>query len=150
MSGKRSRWIWIILAAIVIFIGGLSIYNCSNKGTSVDVSDFKEVIAVICDNNKDGTLSVQDVNSLNSNKNAIATNIVNRTKNLSTGYSKIKIDTVKFDGYNLTFNAVIVINENSSYSVPFRSIYGRTNMEEYETALDIAGIKHSYTDPRKD
>ena len=147
MSGKRSRWIWIILAAIVIFIGGLSIYNCSNKGTSVDVSDFKEVIAVICDNNKDGTLSVQDVNTLNSNKNAIATNIVNRTKNLSTGYSKIKIDTVKFDGYNLTFNAVIVINENSSYSVPFRSIYGRTNMEEYETALDIAGIGYSYTDP---
>ena len=116
----------------------------------MDVSDFKEVIAVICDNNKDGTLSVQDVNSLNSNKNAIATNIVNRTKNLSTGYSKIKIDTVKFDGYNLTFNAVIVINENSSYSVPFRSIYGRTNMEEYETTPDIAGIGYSYTDPRKD
>ena len=50
-----------------------------------------------------------------------------------------------FDGYNISFR-VSVAGGNSGY-IAFSSVYGRTNMSEYETLLDNAGINYSYTDP---
>ena len=151
MSGKRSRLIWIILGAIVLVVAALSVFNCANKGTSVDISYFKEIIATIGDNvennNADaGTLTPDNVNALKNN-NTIAQKIADTAARVGNNYTAVTFDTVLFDGYNLSFNASIVRTNGQTLKVAFRSIYGRTNMEEYENALDRAGIEYSYTDP---
>ena len=143
MTGKKSRLIWIILGAIVLVVAALSVRNCLNKGVSVDVSDFKEVIQVMGEANpKNNTLSKSLFETLADNS------IVKEIKRYSKDYETISVLDLKFDGYNLSFSVVMQKNgTNVPPPVLFTSIYGRTNMSEYEGYADRAGISYSYTDP---
>jgi cell division protease FtsH len=81
--------------------------------------------------------------------NSVIKAVYNAGKNVD--YDKVKIDYVLFDGYNLEFTAKLVKTDGEKEiikrSIPFTSVYGRTNMQEYETALNTAGITYKYTDP---
>ncbi len=143
MAGKKSRLIWIIIGAIIIVVAALSVYNCANKGVSVDVSDFKEIITVMGDKNPNAnTLSKTDFEAITDNV------VVDKVKSLGKTYNSISIEGVNFDSYNFSFVIVMKYGGNTiSPTVSFSSTYGRTNMEEYEGLLDSAGIKYSYDDP---
>ena len=146
MTGKKSRLIWIILGAIVLVIAALSVRNCLNKGISVEVSDFKEVIVAmeITDTHTGkNTLSANELQALSDNK--VVENVTNVAKRLT--YDSVSIDSLVFDSYNVKFNVVIKNGNKGVTAIAFVSTYGRTNMSEYEGYADKAGISYSYTDP---
>ena len=146
MTGKKSRLMWIILGAIVLVIAALSVRNCLNKGISVEVSDFKEVIVAmeITDTHTGkNTLSANELQALSDNK--VVENVTNVAKRLT--YDSVSIDSLVFDSYNVKFNVVIKNGNKGVTAIAFVSTYGRTNMSEYEGYADKAGISYSYTDP---
>ena len=146
MTGKKSRLMWIILGAIVLVIAALSVRNCLNKGISVEVSDFKEVIVAmeITDTHTGkNTLSANELQALSDNK--VVENVINIAKRLT--YDSVSIDSLVFDSYNVKFNVVIKNGNKGVTAIAFVSTYGRTNMSEYEGYADKAGISYSYTDP---
>ena len=149
MTGKRSRLIWIILGAIVLVIAALSVRNCLNKGLSVDVSDFKEVIIAMEINETHTEKNVliktklQDLSDNSDNK--VAENVINTAKRLT--YDSVSISGLVFDSYNVNFNVVVKNSGKTVTTIAFTSTYGRTNMSDYETLADNAGISYSYTDP---
>ena len=148
MSGKKSRTIWIIIGAIILAIAVLSIYNCTNSGTTVDVSDFKEVVVAMevetgagATHTKENTLSKTEIGELSNNE---IKNAVNRASRV---YTSISIQDLVFDNYNVKFKVALYNDENKIAIISFVSTYGRTNMSEYESLADNAGISYSYTDP---
>ena len=138
MAGKKSRLIWIILGAIVVVIAALSFYNCANKGVSVDVSDFKEIIVAM--DGKNNSLTKDEFTAITDNK------IVETVASSNRNYTAVSIEGLEFDSYNLSFRLVL-INGDKKTAIVFESTYGRTNMAEYEAYADNAGISYSYTDP---
>ncbi len=138
---KQSKTIWIVIAVIVIAIAALSIGTCINTNTSVDLSDFKEVLLTMQGTDgsaeKNGEFNLDSV----SDDNAIEVKL----KSVFSGATKFVISDVKFDGYNITFK--VSVTDGKQGYVGFSSVYGRTNMSEYEALLDNAGINYSYTDP---
>ena len=146
MTGKKSRLMWIILGAIVLVIAALSVRNCLNKGISVEVSEFKEVIVAmeITDTHTEkNTLSANELQALSDNK--VVENVTNVAKRLT--YDSVSIDSLVFDSYNVKFNVIIKNGNKGVTAIAFVSTYGRTNMSEYEGYADKAGISYSYTDP---
>ena len=140
---KKSRLIWYVLIGVVLVIAAISFVRCNNSGTSVPVSDYSAVISKMHDGELDKT-EVAD-----GSDNSVIKAVYNAGKNVD--YDKVKIDYVLFDGYNLEFTAKLVKTDGEKEiikrSIPFTSVYGRTNMQEYETALNTAGITYKYTDP---
>ena len=140
---KKSRLIWYVLIGVVLVIAAISFVRCNNSGTSVPVSDYSAVISKMHDGELDKT-EVAD-----GSDNSVIKAVYNAGKNVD--YDKVKIDYVLFDGYNLEFTAKLVKTDGEKEiikrSIPFTSVYGRTNMQEYETALNTAGISYKYTDP---
>ena len=140
---KKSRLIWYVLIGVVLVIAAISFVRCNNSGTSVPVSDYSAVIEKMHDGELDKT-EVAD-----GSDNSVIKAVYNAGKNVD--YDKVKIDYVLFDGYNLEFTAKLVKTDGEKEiikrSIPFTSVYGRTNMQEYETALNTAGITYKYTDP---
>ncbi|MBR5387922.1 MAG: ATP-dependent zinc metalloprotease FtsH [Clostridia bacterium] len=140
---KKSRLIWYVLIGVVLVIAAISFVRCNNSGTSVPVSDYSAVIEKMHDGELDKT-EVAD-----GSDNSVIKAVYNAGKNVD--YDKVKIDYVLFDGYNLEFTAKLVKTDGEKEiikrSIPFTSVYGRTNMQEYETALNTAGISYKYTDP---
>ena len=137
MQGKKSRTIWFILGAIILLIAALSLYNCANSGTTVDISDFKEIVRDVDDN----AMSKAELESFGGN--AIAATV----KAAGKEYDSITIQNLVFDSYNVTFNVVLKNGTTIVKTLSFVSTYGRTNMSEYEELADRAGIDYSYTDP---
>ena len=138
MAGKRSRLIWIIVGAIIVVIAALSIYNCNNRGTSVDISDFKAVVAAM--DGKNNSLSADELKALTDNK------IMSTVESVRKQYDTVSLDSVVFDIYNVDFKVVVKNGATHVVTIVFDSTYGR-NTEEYENLLDRAGVKYSYTDP---
>lgn len=134
---KQSKTIWIVLAVIAVVIAALSISTCINTSTKVDLSDFKEVIVSMGDNDKDNELKIESV----SENNAVRMKL----ESAFAGAKVFSFSSVEFDGYKISFK-ITTAGENKGY-VSFSSVYGRTNMSEYEEYLDLAGVKYSYTDP---
>ena len=145
MQGKKSRTIWFIIGAIILVIAALSLYNCANSGTTVDISDFKELVVNM---EMDDThtaknkLTKEELSKLtDTNKILTTINGANKT------YDSITIQKLVFDSYNVTFNVLLKNGTDTVKSLSFVSVYGRTNMSEYEALADNAGISYSYTDP---
>ncbi len=140
---KKSRLIWYVLIGVVLVIAAISFVRCNNTGTSVPVSDYSAVISKMHDGELDKT-EVAD-----GSDNSVIKAVYNAGKNVD--YDKVTIDYVLFDGYNLEFTVKLVKTDGEKEiikrSIPFTSVYGRTNMQEYETALNTAGITYKYTDP---
>ena len=118
-----------------------------NKDISVEVSDFKEVIVAmeITDtHNEKNYLSVIDFEKLSSD-NAVIKNVESVARMLN--HDSISIEGLVFDSYNVNFNVVVKNGAKAVASIAFVSTYGRTNMSDYESLADNAGISYSYTDP---
>ena len=122
-----------------MIIAGLSIYNCSNNGVSVSVSDFKAVVLEM--NGKDNTLTKAEFEALSPN------GVADYVKTRNADYVSVSIQDLVFDSYNISFLLVLKTNNNALRYVKYTSTYGRTNMSDYEALADAAGIDYSYTDP---
>ena len=136
MKGKK---IWIILAVIIALIAAVSIANCLNSKTSVNYSEFKELIEMQTGSN-DFILESEI-------KEGKTPNVAKKLKDYKN--YQLKLSSVVFDGYVVDFNLTFYDGNNAVGVVGFTTNYSRTgdSVAELEESLKNLGCKFTYTDP---
>ena len=95
MGKSKHKWLWIILAGIVLLVGVLSISNFLNQKYEVDYSEFVEIVdqSVLTD----GVITGSYINE------ETMPTIAKIFKDYE--FEALQIADVVFDGYVITFKA---------------------------------------------
>ena len=138
MKTKSNKTLWIVLGVIIAIIAVLSLSTCINTSTSVNTSEFDEIVALMQD---DGKLTKEEIKESKNIK--VLKSMLN-----SANYTDVQMQNVVFDSYVISFE--LKVNGASGNSVgAFTTNYSRNDskIEEIELALRKAGVDYSYTDP---
>ena len=141
MKTKKSKTIWVVLAAIILIIAALSFTNCINTARSVDYSEFRSIVEVVGEN-KSNKITKDDLLKVN------APLIEEYFKGVD--YDSIEISSVGFDGYVVNFKlSAKKGGEVALRTYAFTTNYSRASdsIGEIEGWLSNAGISYGYTDP---
>ncbi len=133
MKSKGFKTLWIVLVLVVVFIAVLSFTNCFNMRTTVDYSEFDQLVEF----SQDGKIT----------KEELAGSTATKLKSSITGnYDYFTIKDVVFDGYVVSFD--IAIN-GMAYTYGFTTNYSRASeaIVDLQAKLNTAKINYSYTDP---
>ena len=142
MKSKNSKTFWIVMAVIIALIGMFSLSNCVGKGTTINYSEFKQVVR-LAEQNRDSTIYKNQLNEIEK------TDFYNKISLYRTGVDKLVISGVYFDSYAVEFT-VKVINSNGTEigAEKFVTVYARGEVvKDIEDILDRAGIAYNYSDP---
>ena len=127
-----------MLGVIIAIIAALSLSTCINTSTSVNTSEFDEIVALMQD---DGKLTKEEIKESKNIK--VLKSMLN-----SANYTDVQMQNVVFDSYVISFE--LKVNGASGNSVgAFTTNYSRNDskIEQIESALRKAGVDYSYTDP---
>lgn len=139
LKTKGSKFIWIILAAIVALIAILSFTNCFDSSISVNTSEFENVVDSLA---PDGKINVAQLNNISAPElNAIAKR--------NTGKDFV-ITNVVFDDYNVTYTVSVVSGETLydtyKFTTPvFRDLKDR--LDYIVDTLQSSGVTYRTLDP---
>ncbi len=139
MGKSKNKWLWIILAGIVLLVGVLSISNFLNQKYEIDYSEFVEIV--------DQSVSADGVITGSYIKEETMPTVAKIFKDYK--FEAMQITDVVFDGYVITFKAVFLdANDKLSY-LPFETVFSRTtgSVEALEAKLQSFGCSFSWTDP---
>ena len=138
MGKSKSKWLWIIIGAIVVLIAVMSFTNLFNSTYEVKYSDF--VWAV--EQSTDGKIekSVIDQSSLDDIKTIIS----------SFNYDYVKISNVVIDGYVVNFNLSLFKGEIGS-TLAFETVFSRAtgDIDHLHELFGQKNIGYSYVDPNE-
>ena len=136
----KSKKIWIILAVIVALIAVVSIANCLNSKTSVNFSEFKELVSM---QENDGSILKSEIDACESQ----LPNVYKKLKDYDN--YQLKFSSIEFDGYVVNFNLSFFHNGKQEGIIGFTTNYSRTgeSVQELENRLEDLGCKFTYTDP---
>ena len=136
----KSKKIWIILAVIVALIAVVSIANCLNSKTSVNFSEFKELVSM---QENDGSILKSEIDACESQ----LPNVYKKLKDYDN--YQLKFSSIEFDGYVVNFNLSFFHNGKQEGIIGFTTNYSRTgeSVKELENRLEDLGCKFTYTDP---
>ncbi len=138
MKTKSNKTLWIVLGVIIAIIAVLSLSTCINTSTSVNTSEFDEIVALMQD---DGKLTKEEINDSKNIK--VLKSMLN-----SANYTDVQMQNVVFDSYVISFE--LKVNGASGKNVgAFTTNYSRNDSKIalIESALSKAGVDYSYTDP---
>ncbi len=138
MKTKSNKTLWIVLGVIIAIIAVLSLSTCINTSTSVNTSEFDEIVALMQD---DGKLTKEEIKESKNIK--VLKSMLN-----SANYTDVQMQNVVFDSYVISFE--LKVNGASGNSVgAFTTNYSRNDSKIVliESALSKAGVDYSYTDP---
>ena len=138
MKTKSNKTLWIVLGVIIAIIAALSLSTCINTSTSVNTSEFDEIVALMQD---DGKLTKEEIKDSKNIK--VLKSMLN-----SANYTDVQMQNVVFDSYVISFE--LKVNGASGNSVgAFTTNYSRNDSKIVliESALSKAGVDYSYTDP---
>ncbi len=138
MKTKSNKTLWIVLGVIIAIIAVLSLSTCINTSTSVNTSEFDEIVALMQD---DGKLTKEEIKDSKNIK--VLKSMLN-----SANYTDVQMQNVVFDSYVISFE--LKVNGASGNSVgAFTTNYSRNDSKIVliESALSKAGVDYSYTDP---
>lgn len=147
MENKNNKTIWIILAIIVIVIGALSLSTCINTRTTVDYSEFRTVALYSAELKKGSEdLTVGKLKTATTTTAGESTIYKTIKKYVSNDSNKVTITDVTFKIYNVQFDIKV---DGYAKTLTFTTPYSRTSdsVSELESALSIAGVTYTYTDP---
>ncbi len=138
MNKTKSKWLWIVLAGILLVVGVLSLSNMLNKRHDVSYSEFVELV-----DRAEGGLTIEELNSSNANN---VKSIINKYSN----FTSIKFSEVLIENYVVKFN-IILSNDSSNVIVPFTTVFSRGSdaVLDIEQKLIKANVEFSYTDPNE-
>ena len=141
MENKNNKFIWIILAVIVVLIGALSLSTCLKTKTKVDYSEFIQLVQFAEDNKNNGEISREQIESIASSNG----NSVIKTNLSNSSFKNFVLSEVVIKNYNIDF--AIKVNGNSVKT--FTTNFSRSSdvIKELEDRLLIGGVTYSYTDP---
>ena len=140
MGQKRSKWIWIILAVIVLIVGALSLKNCLTASTAVSSSELYHLSQQLDDKKvtKERIETSTEFPTVKSKLNV----------NAYGGYTHITFDSVVFDGYTVSYRICVYKNDTYMGRISCSTIFGdMTERDEVRTSLLTSGIKYSSVDP---
>ena len=136
MESKGNKWFWIILVAIIAVVGALSLTNCLNKATTVDYSDFAQLVQLAEDDGS-GLVKKENVKEISStNSDSVLVKYL--------GDSDVTIKYVVIKNYNIEFT-VKVGKTSKNFTTPFSR--SADVVLSIETELLNKGISFTYTDP---
>lgn len=141
MENKNNKFIWIILAVIVVLIGALSLSTCLKTKTKVAYSEFKLLMEFAENNAKNGEISREQIESIESSNG----NSVIKTNLSNSSFKNFVLSEVVIKNYNIDF--AIKVNGNSVKN--FTTTFSRSSdaIKELEERLRKGGVTISYTDP---
>ncbi len=139
MSTKKSKTLWIVLSIIIAAIALISFVNCLGERTSVDYSEFVEIV------NESQQTDAFKLSDITDNAPTLAEEL----KDINADSFIIK--NVVFNNYVIEFDVVAYKDTKpvANGVFEFQTIYSRgaQSVAELELLLDNAGINYSYTDP---
>ena len=138
MKTKKSKTIWIIVGVVAALIIALSLVNCLNKPTSIEYSEFYNVVSAT---SYDGTFNVNDIKDS-------APSIYQLVK--ETSIDTLKVKNVVFDNYIVEFQLFMINSKGVTVETfDFTCNYSRSSdvVAQLETILASKGINYTYTDP---
>ncbi len=150
MKKSRPKWIWIILAVILAFIGISSIYKYLNKKYEAPLTDL---IKVLEDSNVNtGGLSYQDLKE--SGTNSIAETLgkfISVNGIAEDAVLEVRVGEITIDGYVATYEIKLILSNNSEAALPFKTIILRSasDVERIIDACDKANVALNTTDPNE-
>ncbi len=138
MNKSKSKWIWIILTVVIVFVGLASISKVFNQKNEVAYSEFLEIVEAA----QDG-LTKEEIEL----SNAVG---VKTALEAFTGYTNYEITNVVINDYVVNFN-IVLSNASNKISVLFSTVFSRGSdaVLSIEQKLQAANIKFSYTDPNE-
>ncbi len=141
MKSKNSKTFWIVLAVIVAIIGLFSVSNCVGKGTSINYSEFKQVVK-LAGQNGDSTIYKSQFVEIDE------TDFRNKIKLYGNDVDSLIISGVYFDSYSVDLNVKVVKGGREIGVEKFVTVYARGEVVgEIEALLDDAKIAYNYADP---
>ena len=148
MNKSKSKWIWIVLAVIVAFIGIVSINNFLNKKYEAPFSEFIEVLENSNVNN--GGLSYDELK--NSNANTIYKTVygyITANGIAESSVSQVLVGDVVVDGYVARYAIKLVLSNNTSTTISFETAIFRNSpdLSKIIEACKNANITLTTTDP---
>ena len=141
MENKNNKFIWIILAVIVVLIGALSLSTCLKTKTKVAYSEFFKLVEFAENNAKNGEISREQIESIASSNG----NSVIKTNLSNSSFKNFVLSEVVIKNYNIDF--AIKVNGNSVKN--FTTVFSKSPnvIEDLEIRLRKGGVTISYTDP---
>ena len=145
MNKSKSKWIWIVLAVIVAFIGIVSINNFLNKKYEAPFSEFIEVLE-----NSENGLSYDELK--NSNANTIYQTVygyITANGIAESSVSQVLVGDVVVDGYVARYAVKLVLSNNTSTTISFETAIFRNSpdLSKIINACESANITLTTTDP---
>lgn len=138
MENKNNKTIWIILGIIVVLIAALSLSTCFKSKTSVDYSEFLQVLEFATE--EDGITAEKIDGIISTNGDSVLKNSLS-----NKSYEKFQLCDVVFKIYNIEFSIKI----NGAVTKSFTTNYSRNGevIASLEESLAKAGVSFTYTDP---
>ena len=137
MKNNNSRWFWIVLIAIAVVVGAISLTRCVNTANSVDYSELYAIVSM-ADDGGNGKIQKSAIDS--------SAKVSGIRSSLPTNYSEATVYDVVIDNYNIGFK-IRVTNEGLSRDVHFTTVYSRSASDELQKTMIAKGINFTYTDP---
>ena len=140
MNPKSSKIFWFILVGVLLLGGILYFTNCFNTSTSINTSEFDEIVFIAKD--QDGKLNKTDITA-----NDKLPVLSKRVEKLN--YTTVKVYDVVFENYVIDFKLEVLNGTQSVAKLNFTTNYSRNDSKitTIEGYLNAGGINYTYTDP---
>ncbi len=139
MEKKRSRWIWIILAFIVLASAGLVLRNCISASKTIDASELKQ-ITIVLSTEKKNEMSSEELNA------SSADTLKKYLKDFT--FESLVLDDVVIDKFVVSYK-INLINADKpvkvlSFKTTFRTVQ---EIDDIIVMLDAAKVGYTDVDP---
>ena len=144
MKNKSSKTIWIVLAIIILLIGGLSVASCINRSTDINTSEFDSLVELSSLKNGEQVGIITKDELINFSN---APEVTKSIKSLDFDYATL--EEVLFDGYVVEFKLQLVKGDKIVKTYSYTTNYSRSDTKIYnvEQMLTEAKVAYNYTDP---
>ena len=150
MKKSKSKWIWIVLAVILAFIGISSINNFLNKKYEAPLTDLIKVLEKADYNN--GGLSYTELKNIGTNSIAETIGKFLKANGIAEeAVSDVIVAGVTIDGYVATYDIKLILPNNSVATLPFETVILRSSadIEIIIAHCEGADIPLNTTDPNE-
>ena len=107
MTNRKNKWLWIILAAVVLLVAALSLNKCLNARTQISAGEMRQIVSCL-ELDTDDSVTKSQINSTG------ATEIKEKLEGVT--YTHVAFENVVFDGYIVEYK-LHIYNDGTSVGI---------------------------------
>ncbi|MDY6366919.1 MAG: AAA family ATPase, partial [Clostridia bacterium] len=144
MKSKASRILWILLFAAIIVVSIVSCTSVCSSKTTIDTSEFDELIAVMTDGTPENKFTYDEIKD-----NAKLKTVTEKVSRFKSSSYVLSINSVYFDSYVVSFDVKATEGTTTRGTVSFTFNYARNDsgIQDITTKLQTLGITYNYSNP---